>query len=363
MNNWEKFINFLEGNETLFNFKDKWYCLKIPMGDGLIAVHVGDNEIEDKKLKFSQFFLADTDRKLIIENTDYIDFHFSNFKSWLYGNSVRLNDKFIPLREISERLGYKHYNPYDVGHEVLDGYKKLSEKLMKDYPDLESVLKDLPQDKREVIRSKELSKEARNEILRGEENAEFTMTQPYKTDNFALTMQVINEGMEKAVNDFYSEMLAKNLMNLGIYYKHKELAKEYMGNLDPVMKKKLCLVKAVKDSKAKTVTMVYNTGKIKQHIRDIQDDLKGSAPYWYKNAWEKISNYLDKHDKLVFKANTYYIGLVLADKFLMLNETDIASKNVLDIGYSHLPYDFEKLVENNVDDIVDIRYRNKSILG
>ena len=361
--------NFLEGNDTCVVL-DTGNCNvilpKIPLSESVVGFYVARN-YRDAFLpeKFeSEFVFAFFPKKKAVLFTP------SSHSYYMERTLDFSCDRRHQNSDIADALGYKVFEQENIAETTKGEYKKNRlERILSDFPDFDSLPDDVKEEALEN-RNKILSSGDKKDFLPNErmaallsESEDFRIYIP-DMDDFALACEYVLYGKGKALSLLESKETEESkrevLLDLAYYYLRQsgiEKAKQSMSEND---KKKMAWGNAVSNTHAKELTVIYDAKKIADRLADVRERMDEYS-YGRKETWKKIFAYLDKNEQLVFKVSKD--GICVTDRFIRTYHTDMTNKHVFGLSrYAHIPSEFDVILDD-LDNLVDIRYRNKTILN
>ena len=159
------------------------------------------------------------------------------------------------------------------------------------------------------------------------------------------------------------EEKSKLVDSLASYYLHMQGLKEAEKELSENEKRKRTLYNATCKVDAEQLTVVYDAKKVLADLLPVREKVESDSTMGYsrKQVWEKIFKYLDTHEELIFKVNRDR-GFSVTSEFIQPWYTNMANKPVFGLEhYGHITSEMGKVLDN-LDSLIDIKYRNKSII-
>ena len=363
--------NFLEGDNEIFNVKAS-SCIftKINLNEDMIAfynAHTYFTEVLINKYESNLVFIFFPKKKtiLFVPNSDcyYV-------REFLGGNDICKNNS-----DIANILGFKCVYQEDTAKKIEEIYRnKEISSLFEKYPDFEALPKAV---QTTAIEHRKYylkdyydtdggySSREKEQVLTGEK-VEFFMAIP-KVNAFKLATTAILEGEEKAIQLLEAEMTeeetSKLVDSLASYYLHMQGLKEAEKELSENEKRKRTLYNATCKVDAEQLTVVYDAKKVLADLLPVREKVESDSTMGYsrKQVWKKIFKYLDTHEELIFKVNRDR-GFSVTSEFIQPWYTNMTNKPVFGLEhYGHIPSEMGKVLDN-LDSLIDIKYRNKSII-
>ena len=351
---------FLVGNESSWVTKnalgDAMVLSKIIGKDGVTRVFAGSVRSFEQKFSSELIFYFFKEEKAVV--------YHRNCAYWDMALALGINpEERLPSRnEVPlEVLGYKCFEFGDVCNQVEKAYMDETRKrLFAKYPNFDALpteIQDKALKKRGIPRQGYTSGD-KSMVLRGM-SPFLKVYVPFQNDKHDLVWTFVTKGKMAAVEilmDNTSKDEQKDLLvSAGVLFKIQEGMKLAEESLTEAERQRKEWVSGIEKVNGKTVSVIYDSKKILSALTEYREMAQKD------DVWQKVFNYLDTHDQLVFKAEVASGFDVTSDRFICPYHTDMSTKKVFGLGsYTSTPLEFDQSL-GNMDALVDIQFRGKSV--